>query len=443
MPTSPFNPSLQEKVFNSQLPQLQAEKLRNQIRYVYDRSEFYRRKLDQAGISPEHILGLRDLAKIPFTTKDELRESQLAAPPLGLHGAVPMEDIIRIHASSGTTGRPTYVGITDSDREVWNEIVSRVMYTGGMRRESRVVFAMGLTFFVGSSAKEGIERLGATFIPIGTGASDRVISSIIDLKADVMLCTPSYSFYLAEHVRNKWGMEPKELGLKLISTGGEPGGGMPEIRRRIEEDWGCRVVEAMGNADMAPVLFGECSEQNGMHFVAPDYVICEIIDPESGQPIELSQDCEGELVYTAIDRQCVPLLRFRTRDLVRVETAPCSCGLNSFRIRCIGRTDDMLIVRGVNVFPSAIRDVISMFRPKTTGEIQILLHQPPPLVNPPLPVLVEHGNGLTEEELHRLKSELENELRTKLFFSANIELVPPGTLPRFEMKAKLVKEMFK
>jgi phenylacetate-CoA ligase len=349
-----------------------------------------------------------------------------------------MEDIIRIHASSGTTGRPTYVGVTRHDSEIWKEIMSRVFYLNGIRRESRVVFAMGLTFFVGSAGRDGIENIGATFIPIGTGASERVITSIQDLKGNVMFCTPSYAIYLADYVRKHFGIEPKELGIKLISTGAEPGAGMPEIRKRIEDDWGCKVVESMGNADMAPVVFGECSEQNGMHFTAPDYVICEVINPETGESLPLTENCVGELVYTAIDRECVPLIRFRTRDLVTVDTSPCSCGHKGFRIRCIGRTDDMLIVRGVNVFPSAIRDVVNGFYPRTTGEVQIVLKQKPPLVHPPLPIRVEYSGDLTESEISDLKNELEHALRSKLIFTSEVILVPSGTLPRFEMKAKLV-----
>lgn len=188
---------------------------------------------------------------MPFTVKDEIRESQRISPPLGTHAVARMEDIIRIHSSSGTTGRPTYVGITAHDYDVWTEMLARVLHVHGIDKTSRVVFAMGLSFFVGSSMKDGIERLGATFIPIGTGASDRVVRSILDFQADVLFCTPSYANYLAEFVRKNYKMEPYELGIKIMSVGGEPGGGLPEVRRKIEEEWGCKVLEAMGNADMA------------------------------------------------------------------------------------------------------------------------------------------------------------------------------------------------
>ncbi len=434
--TGNFNEPLQT------LEDLQEEKLRKQLKYVYEHSLFYREKLHKLGINPDDIKGLKDLEKLPFTVKDEIRESQNIQPPLGLHSAVSLDEVIRVHSSSGTTGRPTYVGITKHDHDVWTEILARVLYTHGIRKDSRIVFAMGLTFFVGSSMKDGIERLGATFIPIGTGASDRVIQSIQDFQADVLFCTPSYASYLAEYVRENYSFEPRELGVKLISVGGEPGGGLPEVRSKIEQDWGCKVVEAMGNADMAPVLFSECEEQAGMHFVAPDYVICELIDPETGKQIPYANKMEGELVYTAIDRECVPLLRFRTRDLVQIDNTPCKCGRKSFRLKCIGRTDDMLLIRGVNVFPSAIKDVISSFRPRTTGEISILLHQEPPLVHPPLPVQVEYQEGLSESQLIELKKELETALRSKLIFTADVQLVSKGTLPRFEMKAKLLQKMY-
>lgn len=418
--------------------ELQEAKLRRQMAYVYEHSPFYQQKFKEHGIALEDIKTLEDLEKLPFTYKDELRKSQLEHPPLGAHAAVPMERVIRIHSSSGTTGRPTYVGITRRDWDVWTEILARVLYTHGIRSHHRVVFAMGLSFFVGSSMKDGIERLGATFIPIGTGASSRVIQSIIDLKGDVLFCTPSYATYLAEHCREHFNMEPRELGIKIMSVGGEPGGGLPEVRKKIENDWGCQVLEAMGNADMAPVLFSECPEGQGMHFVAPDFVICELIDPETGKVIPMEDGAEGELVYTAIDRECCPLVRFRTRDLVKVWTEPCSCGRKSFRLRCIGRSDDMLIVRGVNVFPSAVRDVITSFSPQTTGALRILTKKKPPLVDSPLRIQVEYQGDLDQTALVTLKKKIEETLRAKLIFTADVQLVPKGTLPRVEMKAKLV-----
>jgi len=426
----------------SHIEEIQSQKLQKQLDYIFNCSLFYQKKYAEAGIQRSDIKELSDLAKLPFTYKDEIRESQHTLPPLGTHAVVGLEDIIRVHSSSGTTGRPTYVGITRHDYDVWTEMLARVCYTHGIRKDSIVVFAMGLSFFVGSSMKDGIERLGATFIPVGTGASDRVVQSIIDFQADTLYCTPSYASYLAEFVRENYNMEPSELGLALMCVGGEPGGGLPEVRKKIEQDWGCKVLEAMGNADMAPVLFSECPEQNGMHFIGSDYVICEIINPETGEVVPESHHMEGELVYTAIDRECVPLVRFRTRDLVQVDTTPCSCGRKSFRLRCIGRTDDMLIIRGVNVFPAAIKDVVNGFRPKTNGEVRIVLTEKPPLAEPPLLIKVECSNDLSEQEKISLKKEIESVLRAKLFFTADVQLVPEGSLPRFEMKAKYTEDLY-
>lgn len=440
---SSFEIGVEEHYSKEALKQLQGKKLRDQVRYMYDRSPMYREKLDQAGIHPDDIQTVEDLKKLPFTEKHEIRKSQEGVQDFGKHQCADFVDVVRVHSSSGTTGKPTYVGVTEHDKEVWTDIVARVYYTAGIRRHHKILFGMGLTFFVGGlPLKDGIEKIGATFIPIGTGASERLVNTAQHLRPEVLLFTPSYANYLADYVRSL-GMDPKDLGFEMIGVGGEPGGGLPEVRAKIEKDWGARVFEAMGNADMAPVLFSECPEGQGMHFVASDYVISELIDPDTGGVKLLTDGAEGELVYTAIDRECVPLLRFRTRDLIKVYTEPCACGRSSFRIRCIGRTDDMLIIRGVNVFPSAIKDVVSSFTPRTTGEIQIILEEEGPAVEPPLHIKVEYGDGVTAEELPALKQELEKVLRDKLIFRANIELIAPETLPRYEMKTKYTKILSK
>ncbi len=424
------------------LRRLQEEKLRRQMAYNYERSAFYRRKFDAAGFQPGDIRTLDDLAQLPFTTKEELRDSQIEHPPLGAHAAVPMEQVIRVHSSSGTTGRPSYVGITRHDRDSWSESIARVYWSEGVRPDTILAMGFGLSFFVGGiPLQDAVEQIGATFIPIGTGASDRLITSIQNLGANQLTCTPSYATYLAEYVRSKFRSEPRELGLKRIQVGAEPGGGVPAIRQRIEDDWGAFVTEGLGNADVIPVYAADCDERAGMHFLAPDFAIVEIIDPESGALLPLDQpEVHGELVFTHIDRECVPLVRFRTRDRVVAWTERCPCGRSGIRLRCVGRSDDMLILRGVNVFPSAIKDVIMSLRPRTTGEVQILLHAPGPKVQPPLPLQVEYG--LDVADLHELKQEIERALREKLIFTANVELVPPGTLPRFEMKAQLIQKLY-
>ncbi|WP_376797336.1 phenylacetate--CoA ligase family protein [Thermogemmatispora sp.] len=425
-----------------QLRELQLRKLRKQLAYNYQHSAFYRQKFEEVGAHPEDIRTLEDLARLPFTTKEELRDSQLEQPPLGHHAAVPMSRVVRIHSSSGTTGRPSYVGITHHDRDTWVETVARVYWSEGVRPDSMVVMGFGMSFFVGGlPLKDAIEEIGATFVPVGTGASDRLITSIQNLGANQLTCTPSYAIYLAEYVRNKFHVEPRTLGIRRIQLGAEPGGGVPAVRQRIEEDWGAFVTEGIGNADVLPVYAADCDERLGMHFLAPDFAILEVIDPESGVSLPLDQSqVEGELVFTHIDRECCPLVRFRTRDRVIVWTDPCPCGRTGPRLRCVGRTDDLLILRGVNVWPSAIKDVLMGMRPRTTGEVQILLKQPGPRVDPPLHLRVEYGSDV--EDLAALKREIEETLREKLIFTAEVELVPPGTLPRFEMKAQLIRKLY-
>jgi phenylacetate-CoA ligase len=430
-----------ETIGPAELRSFQEKKLKKQLNYVWENSPFYQKKFKEADISAKDFKSLEDLNKFPFTTKDELRESQAQHPPLGNHVAAPMEKIIRIHSSSGTTGQPSFIGITQHDHRIWTEITARSIYTQGIRPPDIVIHAVGLTFFVGGlPVKDAIEAIGAAFVPIGTGASDRVVTTTQLLQANTLHCTPSYALYLAEYTRSKFGMEPSKLGIKKITSGAEPGAGIPSVRKKIQEDFGCLLTEGLGNADAAPIIFGECPNQSGMHFCAQEFILCELIDPDSGELLEMKDNATGELVYTLMDREACPLIRFRTRDRVTVWTSPCECGRTSFRLRCIGRTDDMLIVLGVNVFPSAIKDVVTSLRPQTTGEIQILLDKPGPKIDPPMKIQVEYSKDVTH--LDTLKNEIENLLKEKLVFKADISLVPEGILPRFEMKAKLIRKLY-
>ncbi|MBV9086415.1 MAG: hypothetical protein JOY79_02930, partial [Acidobacteriaceae bacterium] len=246
--------------------------------------------------------------------------------------------------------------------------------------------------------------------------------------------------YLADYIRRETGGDPRDLGIKKIVCGAEPGAGIPAIRAKITQEFGARVTEGLGNADMAPIIFAECSEQAGMHYNGQEFVLVEIIDPESGEVLPHETGVSGELVYTSLERECVPLIRFRTRDRVTILGTSCACGRASFKLRCVGRTDDMLIVLGVNVFPSAVKDVVSSFYPSTTGEIQILLDAPGPSVKPPLKVVAEFAeNGFDVAELQK---HIEHRIKSVLNIPNSVELVPAGTLPRFEMKGQLIKKLY-
>lgn len=430
-----------ETASSKEIQRLQEDKLGWQLNYLCERSMFYQDKFRAAGIRRKDYRRLGDLARFPFTTKEELRESQAACPPLGRHAAVDWADVIRIHSSTGTTGKPSYVGLTRHDAKMWTRLTARSFYTQGLRRTDTVIHAAGLTMFVaGLSSKDAIELIGAAFVPIGTGASERALSAIQFLGANAMHCTPSYAAYFAEFVRREGKLAPRDLGLKKLFCGAEPGAGIPAVRAKLEQDWGARVTEGLGNADMAPIIFSECRDQSGMHFNGPDYVVVEIIDPETEESMPIEKGVSGELVYTSLERECVPLLRFRTRDRVTVLATSCACGRTSFKLRCVGRTDDMLIVLGVNVFPSAVKDVVSSFYPKTTGEIQIVLDEPGPRVTPPLKVVAEcagaHLNG------DDLKSAIEHKIKSTLTVPTHVDLVPSGTLPRYEMKGQLIRKAY-
>ncbi len=435
-----FDPEI-ETMGQEQLRTLQEANLAKQLDYLFARSVFYQEKFRAAGIRREHFRTLSDCTNFPFTTKEELRESQLVSPPLGKHIAADMTSVIRIQSSTGTTGRPSFVGLTRRDAQIWTQVTARSFYTMGIRPTDIVMHGASLTMFAGGlPVKDALELIGATFVPVGTGASEKLVLFAKALGANALHCTPSYAIYLADYVRREAGMDPRELGFKKIVCGAEPGGGIPSVRAKITEEWGARVTEGMGNADMVPVIFAECRGQSGMHYNGQEFVFIEIIDPESGKVLPIETGVSGELVYTSLERECVPLLRFRTRDRVVILGTSCSCGRTGFKLRCVGRTDDMLIVLGVNVFPSAVRDVVASFYPRTTGEVQIVLDQPGPGVKPPLKVIAEFGDASLD--LAALQKEVERKIKAVLTVPSSVELVPAGTLPRFEMKGQLIKKLY-
>ena len=413
---------------------LQEDKLRTQLATLYRTSAFYRRKFDETGASPRDILSLEDLSGLPFTEKQELRDSQRDQPPLGAHAGVAMADVVRVHATSGTTGTPSYVGVTSHDSAQWQEAVARAYYAQGVRSSSVVVIGFGIGFFVGGlPVQQALAAIGATAIPVGVGATDRLVSAAADLKADVLTCTPSYASHIADHIVARRGTDPSALGLKRILVGAEPGGGIPAVRAALEEVWHARVTESVGNGAVVPIHSGECEMQAGNHFLVPDMVLLEIIDPDSGAAVEVGcRPARGELVLTHLDRQCGALVRFRTRDHVEVRSDRCECGRTGPRMVCVGRTDDMLLVRGVNVWPSAVKDVVSSFAPRVTGHLRIALDGHGHHREPPLDVVVEAD----ADEIH--PSEIETALRARLVAACSVSLVAPGTFPRTHTKERLL-----
>ena len=404
------------------------QEYRAQIERLFRRSAFYRNKLAAAGFdSPQAVGGLERIAELPFTEKDEVRASQAAHPPLGEHAAIDMAEAARIYSTSGTSGVPLYIPLTANDLGDWLQIGVTSYSRNGLKRGDRLITTYGAGPFVAGASLAAFDRIGVTHIPVGVGNTEKLLAAIQRLKAQAIACTPSYALHIAESAAAK-GID---LGsVERLIVAGEPGGGEEQFRRKIEAAFGAKVYEVMGIGDIAASLWGECPAQAGMHFSGEGIIHVELVDPDSGKAVPLQDGATGELVYTHLRREAAPMLRFRSRDHARVWTSKCACGSSALRVRCIGRTDDMLIVRGVNVFPSAVREVVARFQPRVTGALQIRPRRRGVRQEPPLPILVEGEAALAET--------LAKAIREALTFTAEVRMVAPQSLPRSEYKSKLV-----
>ncbi|MFF1691933.1 MULTISPECIES: phenylacetate--CoA ligase family protein [unclassified Streptomyces] len=412
---------------------VQDERLREQIAHLAANSAFYREKFSKNNIDVMKIRTVDDLAGLPFTEKQELRDSLADSPPLGAHVAVDASDIVQIQASSGTTGSPSYVALTANDIVTWCELGARALYANGFRPGDRLLHAFGMSkgFVGGLPVVQTLQYMGIVDIPIGAEAgAERLLRVQADQRPNAMIGTPYFLTHLAEQAPQIVGRAARELGVRTISVGGEPGGGLPSVREKLEALWGASAREMLGGTDIACTYWGECEAGDGMHFLSPDLMIAELIDPETGEQIAPVEGAQGELVYTALRRQASPLLRFRTRDHVVVTGTDCSCGRTGYKVRCIGRTDDMLIVRGINVFPSAIKELVVELAPATTGEMRIRANFEGHSTQRPLPLVVEHATGVSLEQQQDLRNSLEQRIRSALNVKTVVELVPEGTLKR-------------
>jgi phenylacetate-CoA ligase len=410
---------------------LDAVAYEEQLAYLLERSPLYREKL--CGIEPG---GLEDIARLPLTDKRELRETVSRSNPVGAHMCATRDEITRIYSTSGTTGTPSFVPLTGSDLENWIEGSARSYAASGIEAGQRIVSTYNAGPFVAGAALASFDRLGLTHIPVGTGNTERVLLSIELLEPEAVVCTPSYAAHLIERAHDR-GLDLATSSVRRVLVAGEPGGGEPAFRARLEEGWGARVTEAMGIGDIGISLWGECEEQDGMHLGARGFVHPELIDPETGEALALEDGATGELVLTHLRHRAAPLLRFRTRDHVLARTSACPCGRTGPRVRCLGRTDDMLIVRGVNVFPSAVREVVSDFAPAVSGHVLVRPRTAAVKQDPPLPVSVELARDAPADDA--LADAIREKLRTVLAFTALVELVPWGSLGRSEYKSRLVE----
>lgn len=422
-----------ERADRKTVRKVQEEKLAIQMRYLAARSAFYQRKFTAAGVDPSAVRRVDDLRRLPFTTKQELRDSLREHPPLGLHLAADPRAVVQIQSSSGTTGSPSYVAMTRHDIEVWCEMGARVYFANGLRPGDVCLhaFSMSKGFVGGVPVLQILQSMGVADIPVGADAgTERLLRVAFDQRPNALTGTPYFVLYLGEKAKEVLGVEAKTLWVRKISVGGEPGGGIPAIRQRIEELWNADVREMCGGTDLGCTYWAECEEKSGMHEVCPDLILVEIIDPQTGEVQGVHSGLKGELVYTALDREASPLLRFRTGDHVEVTDTDCRCGRTGYKIRCVGRTDDMLIVKGVNVFPSAVQDVVTSFEPRTTGALKVVVDFPGHSTQAPLKVRLEHGPGVTGDGIAKLKEEVEKKLRDVLSFRAEVVLVPPDTFEK-------------
>jgi phenylacetate-CoA ligase len=430
-----FRPEVERRSPATQLARDRAT-FREQIAYLHERSDFYREKLVSAGFpDPASVGELDDIGRLPLTEKDEIRVSQSLAPPFGRHLAADPARLVRVYSTSGTTGDPCYMPVTAADLAMWVEISSRSYYGGGLRPGMRVVSTYNAGPFVAGAALDALTSLGVCHIPIGTGNTERLVRALQLIRPEALLCTPSYAAYLSEHLLER-GISANQLGLRRICVAGEPGGGEAQLRDRLQTAYDAKLCEAMGIGDVSISLWGECDAQAGMHFNGGDYVHVELIDPETGAPVTPTDGATGELVYTALRREAVPVLRFRSRDHVVCHVSPCRCGRTTLRVRCIGRTDDLVIVRGVNVFPSAIRSVVAGFAPRVTGALKVRPTRRGVRQEPPLPVQVELAAGESGGE--ELAHAIEQAVRATLIATVRVALVPYGSIPRSEYKTKLL-----
>lgn len=426
--------SKEETLSRKEIEEIQLARLKETVNRVYEKVAPYRAKMDAVGIKPEDIKSLKDLSKLPFVTKQDLRDNY----PFGLF-AVPKKDLVRIHASSGTTGKPTVVGYTREDLKMWTECVSRIACMGGATSSDVAQICFGYGMFTGALGLHyGLENIGATIVPSSTGNSEKQIMYMKDFGTTLLVATPSYALRLAE-VAREMGLDPKkDLNLHIGLVGSEML--TDAMRNEMHKYWGDQmlVTSNYGMSElMGPGVSGECEFLDGMH-INEDFFIPEIINSETGEVLPEGE--KGELVVTCIKKEGLPLIRYRTKDITRLNYAPCKCGRTFVRMENLsGRSDDMLKVRGVNVFPTQIEEVVLSFR-ELGPHYEIIVEREG--YSDKLTVRVELLKSTDSfTELEALSKKIRNKLKVVLGLDIKVQLESPNTLQRFEGKAKRIKDL--
>ena len=420
---------LAETMPRDELRAIQLQRLKDCVRRVSN-VPFYKDAFARQGVSADKVRTLDDLRRLPFTTKEDLRQHY----PLGFL-AVPRDRVVRVHGSSGTTGKPTFVAYTAEDIELWANLCARFLVSGGLRPEHFVQIAFGYGLFTGGfGLHQGVEKVGAAIVPAAAGNTPRQIMLMCDLDVRVLICTPSYALNIAEAARDQ-GMTPEQIPLKFGHFGAEPW--TEDMRIRIEQELGIAAFNNYGLSEViGPGVSGECTLQKGMH-IQEDHFLVECLNPDTLEPVAPGE--QGELVFTSMTKQAFPVIRYRTRDIARLDDSPCPCGRTSIRMsRIIGRTDDMLIIRGVNVFPSQIEEALLRVE-GTSPHYQIELDRPGALDQVTVRVEVRPEDFSDRmREMQALRDRIDREINAITGLRMNIELVKPQSLERFQGKAKRV-----
>ena len=425
-----FSPE-SESMNVQKLKELQLERLKWSVRHAYDHNPFYRKKFEAAGFNPDQLKTIEDMQRIPFLTKQEMRDNY----PYGLF-AVPMREVVRVHSSSGTTGNATVVGYTKNDIELWSTLMARTMAAAGGTADDIVQVAYGYGLFTGGlGAHYGAEKLGATAVPISGGNTDRQLLILKDFGTTMLACTPSYAINMIDHASKLPDFDFRKTKLRRGIFGAEPW--TNEMRKEIENRMGIDAYDIYGLSEViGPGVSCECSAKNGLH-VNEDFFMVEIIDPDTGEV--LPEGSQGEIVYTSLTKECCPVIRYRSRDITRIYRDSCSCGRSFIKMdKVSGRTDDMLIIRGVNVFPSQIEALLVQIE-GVEPHYQIIVDRKGALDD--IEVMVEIEERIFSDELkvmNALRDIIAGKMRSILGISAKITLVEPQTIERSQGKAKRV-----
>ena len=429
MPRKYWNREI-ETLSREQVCQLEAPLIADQIQYVYQHSSYYRDKYDRAGIDPSAIDSHAALATLPFTEKSDIAQAQMQGALFGPNQCASFEDIIRLTCTGGSTGEPTRLGWTQNDIDVYNEMGARALWTMGCRPQDLVISCLNYSMYAGGIMDHGaFETLGAGILPYSIGNSERLLEMLARFpereQGYSLFMTPSYAVRLAD-IADQLGIDLHDLNIRRGYFSGEAGLQVPGYRDKIEQAWGMRAMDMYGTAELG-VQSGECEHRNGHHFCGAGLVAAELINPDNGEVMPFENEAMGELVYTSLRREACPLIRLRSHDIVRIYTEPCACGRSSFRLHTLGRSDDMFIVKGVNIFPLGIQEALLTHRPDISAEFFVELTREPPIDYRPR-ICVEVSDGVEANRYASLARDIETTLQRRCNFSAAVELSVRGSI---------------